>query len=211
MCSAPPCASPWFEYAQNIAGLAHAAGLANVYKTNGFMTPAMLDLAGPYLDAANVDLKTFRAATYQRLGGRLQPVLDSLRHLRALGVWLEVSTVVIPGTNDTDAELRDIAAFIAEALGRDTPWHVARFFLAYQMTDVPPTPLATLQRVRDIGRTVGLRYVYLGNVLEEGAQDTLCVGCGTIVLQRRGTRLLTKTVQAGGYATCGTALPGVGC
>ena len=96
----------FFEYAYDIARLAHAAGLANIYKTNGFMSTAMLDLNRPYLDAANVDLKTFRDTTYQRFGGRLQPVLDSLRHMRALGIWLEVTTVIIPGLNDDAAELR---------------------------------------------------------------------------------------------------------
>lgn len=201
----------FFEYADDIARLAHAAGLANVYKTNGFMSTTMLDLARPYLDAANVDLKTFRDATYQRLGGRLQPVLDSLCHMRALGIWLEVSTVVIPGVNDEDAELRDIAAFIAEALGRETPWHIARFFPAYQMAQVPPTPLATLHGARAIGHAAGLRYVYLGNVLEEGAQDTSCAVCGHLLIRRRGVRLLDKALHAGGCPACGTPLPGVGC
>jgi pyruvate formate lyase activating enzyme len=158
----------FFEYAYDTARLAHAAGLANLYITNGYMTVEMLETFHPYLDAANVDLKAFRKKTYHRyVGAGLQPVLDSMKTMKRMGIWLEVTTLVIPGLNDDSAELRDEAQFIANELGVDTPWHISRFFPAYKMTDVPPTPLATLQRARQIGLEEGLHYVYVGNIPDD--------------------------------------------
>jgi pyruvate formate lyase activating enzyme len=142
----------FFEYAYDTARLAHAAGIANVYVTNGYMTTDMLETFHPYLDAANVDLKAFRKKTYNRyVGAGLGPVLDSMKTMKQLGVWLEVTTLVIPGLNDDPAELRDAAGFIAQELGPGTPWHLSRFFPTYQMTDRPPTPVETLDEnhVRD--------------------------------------------------------------
>ena len=122
----------FFEYAYNTACLAHEAGLANVYVTNGYMTEEMLEIFHPCLDAANVDLKAFRDETYRRyVGARLQPVLDAMKVMKRLGIWLEVTTLVIPGINDDPAELRDAARFVAHELGVETPWHISRFFPAY--------------------------------------------------------------------------------
>ena len=122
----------FFEYAYNTACLAHEAGLANVYVTNGYMTEEMLEIFHPCLDAANVDLKAFRDETYRRyVGARLQPVLDAMKVMKRLGIWLEVTTLVIPGINDDPAELRDAARFVAQELGVETPWHISRFFPAY--------------------------------------------------------------------------------
>jgi len=122
----------FFEYTYDTARLAHEAGLANIYITNGYMTEEMLKIFHPYLDAANVDLKTFGPETYRRyIGARLQPVLDTLQVMRRLGIWLEVTTLVIPGINDDPAELEDAARFVVEELGRETPWHISRFFPAY--------------------------------------------------------------------------------
>ena len=147
----------FFEYACDTARLAHQAGLANLYITNGYMTAEMLDMFHPRLDAANIDLKAFREKTYHRyVGAGLQPVLDSMKAMKQLGIWLEVTTLVIPGLNDDSAELREAAQFVAQELGVDTPWHISRFFPAYKMTDVPPTPLATLQQARQIGLEEGL-------------------------------------------------------
>jgi pyruvate formate lyase activating enzyme len=122
------------------------------------MTGETLELFDPYLDAANVDLKAFREKTYRRyVGARLQPVLESLKAMKQLGIWLEVTTLVIPGINDDPAELKDAAEFVAKELGADTPWHISGFFPAYKMTDVPPTSATTLERTRKIGRESGLR------------------------------------------------------
>jgi pyruvate formate lyase activating enzyme len=199
----------FFEYVYDTARLASAAGLTNVLKTNGFMTPAVLELCGPYVGAANVDLKTFSDATYQRFGGRLEPVLESLRLMKALGMWVEVTTLIIPGLNDSPSELRAIARFIRRELGAGTPWHVARFFPAYKMTDITPTPADCLRRAREIGREEGLRYIYFGNMPEKGGQDTSCHVCGHVLLERQNVKLLHDHTRGGCCPNCGTRLPGV--
>jgi pyruvate formate lyase activating enzyme len=200
----------FFEYAYDTARLAHAAGLANVFVTNGYMTAEMLETFHPYLDAANVDLKAFRDETYRRyVGAHLGPVLDSLKRMKSLGIWLEVTTLVIPGINDDPAELRDVAQFVAQELGEDTPWHISRFFPAYKMTDVPPTPVETLRRARQIGLTEGLHYVYVGNVPDAG--DTFCQHCGRLLIRRTGNSILENHVLAGGRCpNCDTPVAGIG-
>jgi pyruvate formate lyase activating enzyme len=200
----------FFEYVYDTARLAHAVGLFNIYKTNGFMTNDMLEISQPYLDAANVDLKTFQNKTYQGFGGQLQPVLDTLKRIKTTNIWLEITTVVIPSINDHPAELKEIAAFIANELGVDTPWHIARFFPAYKMNHVPPTPVEALHQAREIGLEAGLHYVYLGNFLERSKQDTFCTNCNRLLIQRHGPRLLSNEVQDNGCPYCGTPLSGVG-
>ncbi|MGB9889215.1 MAG: AmmeMemoRadiSam system radical SAM enzyme, partial [Anaerolineae bacterium] len=169
----------FFEYAYDVSRLAREAGIANIYVTNGYMTPEMLDAYHPYLDAANVDLKSFREETYRHsIGARLQPVLDSLKKMKAMGVWVEVTTLVVTGVNDDPEEFRDIARFLAEELGPETPWHISRYFPAYRMAN-PATPLAILQRAREIGREAGLRYIYVGNV--PGEENTHCHACDQLL------------------------------
>lgn len=199
----------FFEYAYDTARLAHAAGLANIYVTNGYMTAEMLETFRPYLDATNVDLKAFRDQTYRRyVGARLQPVLDTLKRMKALGIWLEVTTLVIPTINDDPAELRDAAQFVARELGPETPWHISRFFPAYKMTDIPPTPLATLQQAQEIGREAGLRYVYVGNV--PGEENTFCHTCGRLLIRRSGYRIAENVVRPDGRCPdCGMPVAGV--
>ncbi len=199
----------FFEYAYDTARLAHAAGIANVYVTNGYMTPEMLETFHPYLDAANVDLKAFRNKTYNRyVGGGLGPVLDAMKAMKRLGIWLEVTTLVIPGLNDDPAELRDAAQFVAQALGPETPWHLSRFFPTYKMTDRPPTPIETLQRAQEIGLAEGLRYVYLGNVA--GESNTSCHQCGQLLIRRSGYWIAENHVRDGHCPTCRAAVAGVG-
>jgi pyruvate formate lyase activating enzyme len=200
----------FFEYSYDVARLARQAGLANIYVTNGYMTREMLEAFQPYLDAANVDLKAFRDETYRKyVGARLGPVLDSLKLMKQLGVWVEVTTLIIPGLNDDPAELNDLAQFVAGELGLDTPWHVSRFFPTYRMDDVPPTPLATLQHAQEIGRAAGLRYIYAGN--QPGESNTACHACGQLLIRRIGYQIVEQRVT--GEATCpacGAALAGVG-
>ena len=200
----------FFEYTYDTARLAHEAGLANIYITNGYMTEEMLEVFHPYLDAANVDLKAFRDETYRKyVGARLQPVLDSLKVMKRLGIWLEVTTLVIPGLNDDPAELRDAAQFVAQELGADTPWHISRFFPAYRMTDVLSTPVETLRQAQEIGLAEGLRYVYVGNVPDE--ENTLCHHCGRLLIRRAGYSILENHVQPDGKCPdCGTPVAGVG-
>jgi len=208
----------FFEYSYDIARLAHDAGIASVYVTNGYMTPEMLDLFQgranghePWLDAANVDLKAFRDETYRKTcGARLQPVLDSLKHMRELGVWVEVTTLVVPDMNDSEDELRDIARFIAIELGIEVPWHVSRFHPDYKMYDRGPTPEDTLRRAYDLGRDAGLRYVYVGNVPGARLENTFCYHCGQMLIERRGFRVGRRNIRAGACANCGTPVDGVG-
>jgi pyruvate formate lyase activating enzyme len=200
----------FFEYSYDIARLAHEVGLANIYISDGYMTEEMLEMFRPYLDAANVDLKAFRDETYRRfVGARLQPVLDTLKTMKRLGIWLEVTTLVIPGINDDAEELQDAADFIAKELGPDTPWHISRFFPAYKMQDVPPTPLETLRGAYEIGMEAGLRYVYVGNVPGDG-EDTSCHRCGRLLIRRSGFSVIANNVRGGRCPYCGMPVAGVG-
>jgi pyruvate formate lyase activating enzyme len=204
----------FFEYAHDIARLAQPLGLANVWVTNGFMSSDMLHVACPpgdplLMDAANVDLKAFSDRFYHtQCGARLQPVLDNLVALKQRGVWLEVTTLVIPGLNDSDDELGQIAAFIREALGAETPWHVSRFHPTYRLLDRPSTPASTVQRAREIGLRAGLHYVYVGNVPGTGGEDTLCPACGAAVIARRGFAVTRSNLQGNACGRCGVAIAG---
>jgi pyruvate formate lyase activating enzyme len=208
----------FFEYSYDIARLAHEQGIASVYVTNGYMTGEMLELfqgvAGdhaPWLDAANVDLKSFRDDVYRQVcGARLQPVLDSLVKMKALGIWVEVTTLVVPGMNDSEDELRDIAQFLAGALGPETPWHVSRFHPDYQMYDRGPTPPETLRRAYDLGRQAGLYYVYVGNMPGARLEDTPCPNCGRTVVERWGFTVRRRHTREGCCSYCGARIHGVG-
>jgi len=199
----------FFEYAYDTARLAHEEGLHNLYVTNGYMTEDMLETFQPYLDAANVDLKAFRDETYRKyVGAKLQPVLDAMKTMKRLGIWLEVTTLVIPGINDEDEELEDAARFVADELGVETPWHISRFSPAYKMTDVPPTPVETLNRAREVGLEAGLRYVYVGNV--PGEANTVCHACGKTLIRRVGFWTVKNYVDPDGRCPeCGTPLAGL--
>jgi pyruvate formate lyase activating enzyme len=206
----------FYEYAADVGRLAHERGLANVWVSNGYMADEMLAQAlpaggPPLIDAANVDLKAFRDEFYrQQCGARLAPVLDSLRTLKARGVWLEVTTLVIPGLNDGDGELGEIAAFVRDELGADTPWHVSRFHPTYRLVDRPPTPPATVRRAWEIGREAGVRYVYGGNLPAGDGEDTFCPQCGAAVIRRRGFAISAYRLRSGACPQCGTPVAGVG-
>ena len=200
----------YFEYTLDAARLAHDAGLLNVYVTNGYMTAETLEAIHPYLDAANVDLKAFREKPYRKyVGARLQPVLDSLKRMKRLGVWVEVTTLLIPGINDDPVEFGDVARFISRDLDVNTPWHISRFFPCYQMADVVPTPVETLRRAREIGLAEGLHYVYVGNVVDGQGHDTLCPGCGHTLIARSNLDVLANRVRKGRCPKCGTGIPGI--
>jgi pyruvate formate lyase activating enzyme len=182
----------FFEYAHDVAQLAHKAGLKNVFVTNGYQTPETIALMKGVIDAANVDLKAFRDATYRKLcGARLHPVLDAITLMHEAGIWVEVTTLVVPGQNDSPTELRDIAHFIA-GVSPDMPWHISRFHPDYKMMDVGPTPKGTLLRAAEIGKEEGLRYVYVGNLPGVGYEDTHCPSCGHAVIRRMGYSVRTE-------------------
>jgi pyruvate formate lyase activating enzyme len=199
----------FFEFAYDTARLAQVAGIANVYVTNGYMTAEMLALLHPYLDGANVDLKAFRKKTYQRMiGAGLEPVLDSMKRMKSLDIWLEVTTLVIPGINDDPQELREMAQFISQELGTETPWHISRFHPGYRMADRPPTPALTLQQAQEIGFEEGLYYVYQGNVA--GESNTYCHMCGQLLIRRRGYWIAGNTIKDSRCPSCLTPVPGAG-
>lgn len=162
------------------------------------------------LDAANVDLKFFRDESYRRVSGaRLQPILDAISLYHALGVWVEVTTLVIPGLNDSDEELQDIAGFV-HSVDPDIPWHVSQFYPGWKMLDTPVTPVETLRRAAVIGRTAGLRYVYEGNVPGERGESTWCPKCGGKLIARYGLRMRENRIKGGACPECGAAIAGIG-
>jgi pyruvate formate lyase activating enzyme len=140
----------------------------------------------------------------------LKPVLDTIWLLKSLGVWVEVTTLVVPGQNDSVQELCDIARFIATSIGRDTPWHVSRFFPAYEMADLPPTAVESLQLAREIGLDEGLEYVYVGNIPGTQWENTLCPGCGFPVIERAGLGAVVNHTREDGCPRCGCHIAGIG-
>jgi len=199
----------FLEYALDTARLAREAGLRNLFVTDGYATPEAVGLLGPVLDAANVDLKAFNDAFYRKVcGARLAPVLDSIVAMRRAGIWLELTTLVIPGRNDDRRELRSLARWIVENLGVETPWHVRRFQPVYRLLDVPPTPLAVLRRVADLGREAGLAHVYVGNAPELDLEDTHCAGCGRLLIERHGYRVASHLEADGSCPDCRRMLAG---
>ena len=194
----------FYELALATARLASAAGIGNIFVTNGFISLDPLREIAPYLGAANIDLKSFRDSYYKKLcGARLEPVLAAIREYKKLGVWIELTTLLIPGLNDEEGELRDIARFIKVELGEDVPWHISRFFPAYKMEHWRETPINSLLRAREIGHEEKLRYIYLGNVpQEEGGENTICPGCGTVVIRRSGFLVVEDRLQAGRCPNC---------
>ena len=195
----------FFEYALDIAKEAKANGLKNVFVSNGFMTLDMLNIIGPYMDAINIDLKAFRDDTYKRLmGGHLYPVLESLKKVVEMDIWLEVTTLLIPGVNDSGAELHEIAHFIADELGVDVPWHISRFFPGYKMNDVPITPMETLNKAVHAGYEAGLNYIYVGNVPFSSEQNTHCPTCEATLIERSGYSILQNHISENACPHCGT-------
>ncbi|MFP4349264.1 MAG: AmmeMemoRadiSam system radical SAM enzyme [Thermodesulfobacteriota bacterium] len=173
----------YFEYAYDTAELAHRSGVYNVFVTNGYMTAEAIKTIQPYLDGANVDLKSFQDDFYRKTcNGKLQPVLNTIRLMRELDIWVEVTTLVVPGQNDDPKELKDIAEFIAD-VDTDIPWHISRFHPDYKVRDGGATPVQTLQKAKSLGREAGLKYIYVGNVMGED-RDTDCPECGETLIRR---------------------------
>ncbi len=201
----------FYEFAYDTARLAREAGLKNVFVTNGYISREPLAAIAPFLDAANIDLKGFSEGFYRDVvHARLSEVLDSIVEYRKLGIWLELTTLIIPGLNDSDSDLRGIAEFIVANLGIDTPWHVSQFYPTYRLTDRPRTPVATLRRARDIGRVAGLRYVYEGNVPGEGGENTCCPSCSSVLIKRYGYAIETDRIRNAACPDCGASIAGVG-
>ncbi len=197
----------FFEYALDVAGLAKKEGICNVFVTNGYMSPDTLKKINPYLDACNVDLKSFSEAFYREMcGAGLKPVLGSIKLMKEMGIWIEITTLLISGKNDSDEELKEIASFIV-SLDRDIPWHVSRFHPDYKYTESMPTPPERLRRAKDIGKKEGLNYIYLGNVLE--ANDTQCPSCGNVLIEREMFDLISCNLKQDRCAECDGKIAGL--
>ena len=198
----------FFEYAYETAKLAKEEGIANVFVTNGYMTPEALETFQPYLDACNVDLKSFKEDFYKEIcRAHLKPVLDSIRLMKKLNIWVEVTTLIVPGLNDGEQELTQITRFIYD-LDPDIPWHISRFHPDYEYTNTRATPIDTLRKAYTIGKKEGLRYIYIGNVLGE-SEDTMCPFCQRALIQRQGYFIGKIKLKNSTCSFCGNHIAGV--
>jgi len=203
----------FIEYARDIGVKARECGIKNVLVTNGYESPECLKFCKGWVDAMNIDLKAFSEKTYASVcGGDLKGVLDTIQRSVEMGIWVELTTLVIPGMNDSSEELREIASFIA-GLSRDIPWHVTGFYPCYEMMDREATPESSLMKAWEIGREAGLRYVYTGNILS-GHHDTICPSCGFVVVERaamgcEGNRVKIGEDGVGKCPKCGEKISGV--
>jgi pyruvate formate lyase activating enzyme len=199
----------YLETVLETAKIACREGLKNLLVTNGYMTPEAIEMFSSYVTAANVDLKSFRDAFYQKqCGAKLQPVLDSLEKMKERGIWLEITTLLIPGLNDSDDELKDIAAFIS-GLGKEIPWHISRFHPQFKMLHKPVTPIASLHRACQIGKEAGLKYVYSGNVPGDEGENTYCANCSHLLIRRHGYNIISNNLSETSCSYCGKKLEGI--
>ncbi len=199
----------FYEFALDVALKAQDLGIKNVFITNGYIEEKPLKEISPFLHAANIDLKGWNKKFYASvIGARRDEVLKSIVYYKKLGIWVEITTLLIEGKNDKDNELQNIAKFIYNELGADTPWHISRFFPAYKMQNIPPTSLVNLKRAFNIGKEVGLRYIYIGNMWEVD-ENTYCPKCGALLIERRGFSVIQNNIHDGKCPVCGTKIAGV--
>ncbi len=199
----------YFEFALDTARLAAPKGLRNIFVSNGYMTEDCLKEIHPDLHGANIDLKAFTEKFYkEQCGARLAPVLKSIETMVKMGVWVEVTTLLIPGKNDSEEELRELAGFLF-ALDPGIPWHISRFHPTYRLTDVHATPPQSVRRAREIGLEQGLRYVYTGNLPGDNGEKTSCHHCGELLIDRHGFLVRRNNLKDGACSKCGTRIPGV--
>jgi pyruvate formate lyase activating enzyme len=202
----------FMELAADCARLARQHGLVNVFVSNGYMTRQAIDLASKWLDAINVDLKAFTDQYYRKhCKAELGPVLENISYIaRHTRIWIEVTTLLVPGQNDGKDELKALADWLVQAAGPDVPWHISRFYPQYKLTDARPTPIETLEQAYQIGRECGIHYVYMGNVPGCDQENSYCHNCGQLLIERNGYMISTYRISAGLCPDCGTKIPGVG-
>ena len=201
----------FMELAADCGRLAKRKGLANVFVSNGYQSREAIDFVRDWLDGINIDLKSFREDYYRKLcKAKLQPVLDTIGYVaNKTDIWMEITTLVVPGQNDSDDELKSIADFIANDAGVDVPWHISRFYPNYEMDDISATPAETLQRAYEIGKAAGLRYIYIGNMPGAGAESTLCYNCGKMLIERWGFTVRKNRLKEGRCPYCSTEIEGL--
>lgn len=199
----------FLEFAYDCARLAREKGIKNVFVSNGYITPEATRLIAPYLDANNIDLKGDDNVYKKLCGAKLQPVLDTIRLMKELGVWVELTTLIIPSYNDSESFLKWTAEFI-KSVSPDIPWHVTQFYPTYKLQDQPRTPVGVLRMAREIGLEAGLKYVYEGNVPGEGGENTYCHSCGEVLIGRIGYRLGAIKIKNSKCLNCGAKVSGVG-
>ena len=200
----------FFEYALDISKLAVKKGIKNTFVTNGYVTEEALKDIAPYLHGANIDLKSMNPKFYASvIGARLNEVLDGIKTYKKFGIWLEITTLIIPRYNDSEDELREIARFIRDELGDGTPWHVSRFYPAYKFKHVPSTQISAVRRAREIGLEEGLKYVYTGNIPGNAGEDTHCPSCGEVLIRRWGFSVVEYNITNGKCRFCGEKIDGV--
>ncbi|MCH8328924.1 MAG: AmmeMemoRadiSam system radical SAM enzyme [Nanoarchaeota archaeon] len=201
--------SIFFEYAYDTAKLANKKGIKNVFVTNGYETEEALKLLKPYLNAMNIDLKSFNDEFYKKIcKARLQPVLDTIKLAHELGIRIEITTLIIPGKNDSDAELKKIANFIS-SIDKNIPWHVNAFHPDYKMVDIPSTSYETLNKAYNIGEKAGLKYLYVGNIHDDKHSNTYCPKCKTLLIKRDGYFTSIENLKNGKCKKCSEKIAGV--
>lgn len=200
----------FFELALETAMLARQKGLLNVFVTNGYMSPKLLETAAPFLDAANVDLKAFSNRFYQTYcKARLEPVKENIKRMKDMGILVEITTLLIPGLNDGEDEIRAMAEYIANDLGKETPWHISRFHPSYHMTNRPSTSLLSLEKAYAAGKAAGLFHVYIGNVPGGSWENTHCHSCHHILVKRHGYQIERYLTGKGKCPECNATAYGI--
>ncbi|MCD4701493.1 MAG: AmmeMemoRadiSam system radical SAM enzyme [Candidatus Aegiribacteria sp.] len=200
----------YFEYTKDCARLARDAGIKNILVTAGYINRGPLSELAEYIDAANVDLKSMSDTYYRNIcGGTLQPVLDTIIHLKESGIWVEITNLIVPTLNDDPDEIDILARWVLEHTGSDTPLHFSRFFPMYRLTDLPPTSVDTLQGARERAKDTGLNYVYVGNAVTPEGIITKCPGCGETLIARHGYMITENNILNGNCGNCSTPIAGV--
>lgn len=198
----------FLEYALDIMKAAKEKNIKNIWVTNGFMSYETLKLIAFYLDAANVDLKSFDDKFYkENCGANVGPILDNIKKMKKNGIWIEITTLIIPGFSDDKKMLEDIAGFIFNELGSETPWHVSAFSgtISYKMRDIPDTSVKTIYKAYDVGKKAGLKYVYAGNITDTSRENTYCPKCNKLVIERIGF-MVNRLDKNGECGECGEDL-----
>lgn len=196
----------FFEYAYDTAKLAHEKGIKNVFVSNGYLAKEAIKKIEPYLDAINIDLKAFTDNFYKKIcGAKLKPVLDGIKIVNDSDIWMEITTLLIPGENDSPKELKELTKFLVD-VNPNIPWHISRFYPNYKMQDKQATSMETLETAYKIGKKAGLNYVYIGNIISQH-ENTYCTQCNHLLIERSEYAIKTNYTKAGECPDCKTSFP----